>query len=433
MSSRYETLQEAVFDRFETKSSWSVLATKHRADDNSIRRAYKSWMKHYPESQPLTASDVKLDLRQKGRPCILSDDEEKLVVKALGYFVRNNTPLMNNSLQDLVEHYFSILHNRRQNEIKFKSNRPSTSWVDGFLKRHDLVYKAVRVIDDKHVQAVSEANVAEHIAHVKAAMDRYRIKDARFVFNMDQSGASFAKMTGRSLRKGVGPRNVALIHSAVRTKGNLERVTVMPVVSASGVAFKPVIVYPGKQAHYRKVSGHIQTLHGFLPPCYFYQREVPGVDSAIIFQWAKDFVNETKVLRSNGQRLLFVIDGYGSHVQFNTLQLFRENDIIVIALPAHTSHVLQPLDVSVFSSYKSYLQREIHTFAQRKKLLDAFDIAMGISRAYTKALTTSNIVDGFIRTGLWECSTLTASIEPLVQIFLMVRITQTPPTSHLME
>lgn len=98
-------------------------------------------------------------------------------------------------------------------------------------------------------------HVSEHLARVKAVMERYSIRDPRSFLNMDQSGASFEKMVGRSLRKGVGPRNVALIHSAIRTKGNPDRVTVMPVMFAAGVAYKPVIVSQGEQVHYRCVRG----------------------------------------------------------------------------------------------------------------------------------------------------------------------------------
>ena len=58
-------------------------------------------------------------------------------------------------------------------------------------------------------------------------MDLYRINDPKYVFYLDQSGCSFAKITGRSLRKGVGSRNVVMIRSSVRMKGALDSVTVM--------------------------------------------------------------------------------------------------------------------------------------------------------------------------------------------------------------
>ena len=72
------------------------------------------------------------------------------------------------------------------------------------------------------------------------------------------------------------------------------------------------------------------------------------------------------------------LDGYAAHVQFKTLYLLMSNRILVLLLPSHLSHVLQPLDVSVFSACKSYLQREIFYAVRGKnfssRVLDAFEI-----------------------------------------------------------
>lgn len=157
------------------------------------------------------------------------------------------------------------------------------------------------------------------------------------------------------------------------------------VINAAGEAFKPVVVYPGKQAHFRRVAGIVQTLHQFLPRCSFYQREMPGVDSAICLDWAR-FLEETRAMRSNGNHLILICDGYSCHIQLEVLQLLRDNNVVVIGLPAHTSHVLQPLDVSVFSSFKSYLQREFHSMVRAKRVLDAFDVPSIIAAAYSDSL-----------------------------------------------
>lgn len=170
----------------------------------------------------------------------------------------------------------------RRTIIGFLDKRPSKSWVTQCLTRHELSYKPVRVVEDKRVLAVTEQNLCEHIARVNAVINSYRIKDAGFMFSMDQSGCSFVKMTGRSLRKGVGPRNVALIHTGIRTNGNLERVTVMPVISAAGAKFKQANRLPWQTGHFRRVKRKVQTLHTLLPDCYLYQREVSGVNSAVI-------------------------------------------------------------------------------------------------------------------------------------------------------
>lgn len=53
------------------------------------------------------------------------------------------------------------------------------------------------------------------------------------------------------------------------------------VVSDIGRMYKSMFVFPGREMNYRKINGDRQTKIDWLPPCYFYQREVAGVESAI--------------------------------------------------------------------------------------------------------------------------------------------------------
>ena len=136
-----------------------------------------------------------------------------------------------------------------------------------------------------------------------------------------------------------------------------------------------------------------------------------------MLDWAKGFIEETVDLRRNNQKLLLILDGYGSHVQFSFLNALRESGIIVVALPSHTSHVLQPLDVSVFSSFKSFLQQEIHKLSRAKKVLNVFDIAVALFFSYFQCLTPRNICNGFVRTGIWNPRTLDVDITALHDLF----------------
>ena len=54
----------------------------------------------------------------------------------------------------------------------------------------------------------------------------------------------------------------------------------------------------------------------------------------------------------DGHKLLF-LDGHGSHISLELIDKAREQNIILFKIIAHSSHVLQPLDVAVFSSAKS--------------------------------------------------------------------------------
>ena len=55
-----------------------------------------------------------------------------------------------------------------------------------------------------------------------------------------------------------------------------------------------------------------------------------------------------------GDWRLLILDGHGSHTTPEFMVECFSNKIWLVFLPAHTSHVLQPLDVGVFSALKRY-------------------------------------------------------------------------------
>jgi hypothetical protein len=51
---------------------------------------------------------------------------------------------------------------------------------------------------------------------------------------------------------------------------------------------------------------------------------------------------------------LLLLDGHGLHLTMELAQYCKERNIYLLALPAHTSHFLQPLNVVLFQPYKHY-------------------------------------------------------------------------------
>ena len=56
---------------------------------------------------------------------------------------------------------------------------------------------------------------------------------------------------------------------------------------------------------------------------------------------------------------ILFLDGHASRMSPFALRLFNMHNIIVIVLPAHASHVLQPFDVSVAAAIKSYYVKNL--------------------------------------------------------------------------
>lgn len=54
----------------------------------------------------------------------------------------------------------------------------------------------------------------------------------------------------------------------------------------------------------------------------------------------------------NQRPVLLIYDGHSTHVGLNIIEEARRANVTILKIPAHTSHVLQPLDVSVMKSFK---------------------------------------------------------------------------------
>jgi hypothetical protein len=98
---------------------------------------------------------------------------------------------------------------------------------------------------------------------------------------------------------------------------------------------------------------------------------------------------------------LLVIDGHESHDSLEFQQYCKENKIITLCMPPHSSHLLQPLDVGCFSPLKKAYGRQAENLMRNRishitklKFLPCF-IA-----AFKDLITKSNIQGGFRGAGL---------------------------------
>jgi hypothetical protein len=58
------------------------------------------------------------------------------------------------------------------------------------------------------------------------------------------------------------------------------------------------------------------------------------------------------------------MDGHSSHITGDMIALCMENDIGLLILPPHCSHLLQPLDVGVYGPLKRFHTQEVDHYTQ---------------------------------------------------------------------
>ena len=68
-------------------------------------------------------------------------------------------------------------------------------------------------------------------------------------------------------------------------------------------------------------------------------------------EWIKHF-NKHTFNHMKGAYQLLVLDGHESHQSVDFQHYCKENKIVTLCMPAHLSHLLQPLDVGCFGLLK---------------------------------------------------------------------------------
>ncbi|EXA30734.1 anhydro-N-acetylmuramic acid kinase [Fusarium oxysporum f. sp. pisi HDV247] len=103
---------------------------------------------------------------------------------------------------------------------------------------------------------------------------------------------------------------------------------------------------------------------------------------------------------------LLIVDGHGSHTSDEFMTMCYLNNVHLLFFPAHTSHVLQPLDLGCFSSLKTAYRRLI---GEHTALTDATKVGKAnFLEFYAKAreigLRKENVQSGWKATGLYPKS-----------------------------
>lgn len=97
------------------------------------------------------------------------------------------------------------------------------------------------------------------------------------------------------------------------------------------------------------------------------------------------------------------MDNHESHVSLEVISFAKENGIILLTIPPHTSHKLQPLDRTVFGPLKSFFNTACDNWmiSHPGRTLTIYEIAECLGNAFPLAFTPRNIQNGFKTTGIW--------------------------------
>ena len=203
----------------------------------------------------------------------------------------------------------------------------------------------------------SDPKILKHAFDVLATV--IRNIDPHNIYNMDEKGLQMGKSARVKVICVRGRRSPPLM-----TDGDRELVTAIETVAADGTVLPPMLIYKG-QGQYAQWHKYLNEEDADTVFCYSpkgWTSQILGLDYLkLLFDPCT-----RKKLKGNEKRLL-IADGHNSHFSLDFLTYCEENRIELFCLPAHTTHILQPLDVGLFGPLQSYYGRPI--FGSLVKLL----------------------------------------------------------------
>ena len=122
-----------------------------------------------------------------------------------------------------------------------------------------------------------------------------------------------------------------------------------------------------------------------------------------LFWLIKIFEPSTRSKADYIKRLL-IINSYSSHINMKFINYYDQNGILLAILPPHSTHRLQPLDVTVFSPLTTIYSEQINAFIQSSHKFGRITKRVFWSlfrNAWKSALTSFNIYADFSATDIW--------------------------------
>ena len=272
----------------------------------------------------------------------------------------------------------------------FTGDSAGRSWFDGFKHRHpQLTIRTPLPLSYSRAVSANVDTVNDFFEKVGSIYGRLNlISKPMCIFNCDETGVTIVHRPGKVVTQ-MGRKTVYSVSSAERGKTH----TVLACVSASGIIVPPMIVYPRK----REIPNSFK--NGAVPNTYFAKSENGWINSSLFLEWLKFFVASIPPTRP----VLLIQDGHSSHISIEAIEYARTNDIHLLCLPSHTTHILQPLDVGVFKSFKSNFSKACTNFIAKNpgQVITNDLLASLIGISWNASFTIVNIMSGFKKCGLY--------------------------------
>lgn len=280
--------------------------------------------------------------------------------------------------------------NNIENRFDKSAKMAGRDWVECFLKRHpQLVLRQSAATSLARAMGFNKIQVDKFYKNLKDVYLKYNFQPSR-IYNVDETGISTVPKKMPKVVTTKGKKVVAKIVSAERGI----TVTAICCMNASGHYIPPAFIYPRKRPRDDLLDGGPSESICMVSDSGF-------VNTELFVNWLHHFKYFARP--SQEDPVLLILDNHSSHISLEAVKYARSSNIVMLTLPPHGSHKLQPLDRCLYSPLKTKYSIECDKFMSQHpgRGITQYQVARLFNEAYKKVATMGNAESGFRVTGIF--------------------------------
>ncbi|KAJ8983067.1 hypothetical protein NQ317_007109 [Molorchus minor] len=272
---------------------------------------------------------------------------------------------------------------------KFNKERKlaGKDWYYNFMERHpNITLRKPEATSVNRIKAFNQESVKLFFSNLELVYDKYKFTPDN-IFNVDETGITVVQKPVKCLAP-KGLKQLGYKTSAEREKN----VTVICCCNAIGRYIAPMFIFP------RKRMTDLLSKNG--PSGALFSCSLSGWSNEnLCMDWLQHFSQSVKPTVMSP--VLVILDNHSSHISLSIYEFCKSTGIVLLTLPPHTSHRMQPLDLTFFGPLKSAYNQECDLFLRSHERITTYDLAEIFNKAFIKVGTMEKAISGFRSAGIY--------------------------------
>ncbi|XP_053390074.1 uncharacterized protein LOC123531140 isoform X2 [Mercenaria mercenaria] len=322
---------------------------------------------------------------RSGPQPLFSEEEEALFVNNLKYMASLGYGYTGPEVIAKASNYAVHLGKRS------KDQPLSEKWYSGLKSRWpELKTLSPRALAKERAQATSEHVVNSYYENLHTVLLANDLLDKpECIYNFDEKGVQTEHRPPKVVAEGV--HAVPAI-----TSPRSSITTILGCGNALGTQHPPYFIFIGQRMNNELLAESTPGVSGCVT-------DSGWSNSDTFLKYLNDHFLKFVQRPDESQPILLIFDGHRSHINIPVIEWAKQHNIILFVLPAHTSHLLQPLDVGCFGPLQRVYNSECHKFLRTspESRITRYNVCKLACSAYAAGLSASNLRSAFQKTGIY--------------------------------